>query len=38
MVFNFGLCFHEKGGIMSIDLRSTDHNDKKLRYLNKKSK
>ena len=34
-VFSFGLCFHEHGGIMSIDLRKKYENDDKIRMLNK---
>ena len=34
-VFSFGLCFHEHGGIMSIDLRKKYERDDKIRMLNK---
>ena len=34
-VFSFGLCFHEHGGIMSIDLRHRYKPDDKIRMLNK---
>lgn len=34
-VFSFGLCFHEHGGIMSIDLRNRYGVDDKIRMLNK---
>ena len=34
-VFSFGLCFHEHGGIMSIDLRKRYEQDDKIRMLNK---
>lgn len=34
-VFSFGLCFHEHGGIMSIDLRKRFEPDDKIRMLNK---
>ena len=34
-VFSFGLCFHEHGGIMSIDLRKRYERDDKIRMLNK---
>ena len=34
-VFSFGLCFHEHGGIMSIDLRNRYEPDDKIRMLNK---
>ena len=34
-VFSFGLCFHEHGGIMSIDLRKKYETDDKIRMLNK---
>jgi hypothetical protein len=34
-VFSFGLCFHEHGGIMSIDLRKRYEPDDKIRMLNK---
>ena len=34
-VFSFGLCFHENGGIMSIDLRKKFQKDNKIAMLNK---
>lgn len=34
-VFSFGLCFHNTGGIMSIDLRNKDRPDDKITMLNK---
>lgn len=34
-VFSFGLCFHEHGGIMSVDLRKKYEPDDKIRMLNK---
>ena len=34
-VLSFGLCFHEHGGIMSIDLRKKYEKDDKIRMLNK---
>lgn len=33
--FSFGLCFHEKGGIMSVDLRNTNADDEKIVFLDK---
>ncbi len=35
MIFSFGLCFHEHGGIMSIDLRHKYKSDDKITMLNK---
>ncbi len=35
MVFSFGLCFHERGGIMSVDMRDHSKKDSKIHYLNK---
>lgn len=34
-IFSFGLCFHNTGGIMSIDLRRRDRPDDKIVMLNK---
>lgn len=33
MVFNFGLCFHESGGVMSVDLRDKSRSVDKIHYL-----
>lgn len=33
MVFSFGLCFHESGGIMSVDMRDHEKRDSKIHYL-----
>ena len=33
--FSFGLCFHERGGIMSVDLRNKNANDEKIVFLDK---
>ena len=33
--FSFGLCFHEKGGIMSVDLRDRNMDDEKIVFLDK---
>lgn len=38
MVFSFGLCFHNTGGIMSVDLRHKNKKDDKIRMLNKNIK
>ena len=35
-VFSFGLCFHNSGGIMSVDLRNKNRPDEKITMLNKK--
>lgn len=35
-VFSFGLCFHNSGGIMSIDMRNKNAPDDKIVMLNKK--
>ena len=35
-VFSFGLCFHNSGGIMSIDVRNKNQPDDKIAMLNKK--
>lgn len=34
MVLNFGLCFHETGGIMSVDMRDKNRKVDKIHYLN----
>lgn len=34
VMFSFGLCFHETGGIMSVDLREKNRNVDKIHYLN----
>lgn len=34
MVFSFGLCFHENGGIMSVDMRDHEKRNSKIHYLN----
>lgn len=34
-VFSFGLCFHQNGGIMSVDLRNKSGPDEKIVILNK---
>ena len=34
-VFSFGLCFHNSGGIMSVDLRKKFETDEKIAMLNK---
>lgn len=34
-VFSFGLCFHNSGGIMSVDMRHRDKKDDKIVMLNK---
>lgn len=36
-MFNFGLCFHETGGIMSVDLRDKNRNVDKIHYLDGQS-
>ena len=35
-VFSFGLCFHNSGGIMSVDLRKEHRKDTKISVLNQK--
>jgi len=35
-IFSFGLCFHNTGGIMSVDLRNKNRPDDKITMLNKK--
>lgn len=37
-VFSFGLCFHNSGGIMSVDLRNKNSSDDKTTMLNKELK
>lgn len=36
MVFSFGLCLHETGGIMSVDLRKEHGQDPKVEHMGKK--
>jgi hypothetical protein len=38
MVFSFGLCFHENGGIMSVDMRDHARVDSKIHYLDQNQK
>jgi len=35
MTFSFGLCFHENGGIMSVDMRDHKAINSKIHYLDK---